>query len=122
MKLTTAEEEVMQFLWQLKEGMVRDILDLMPEPKPAYNTVSTIVRILEKKGFVDHKAYGNTHVYFPVVEKAAYAKSHFSKFLNDYFGNSFAQLTSFFAEENSLTTKDLEEILQMTKQGKEFEK
>lgn len=117
MKLTTAEEQVMQILWDLEEGVVRDVLNKMPVPKPAYNTVSTIVRILEKKGFVDHKAYGNTHVYFPVVEKKEYAKNHFSKFLNDYFGNSFSRLTSFFAEENDLTTKELEELLEQTKKG-----
>jgi BlaI family transcriptional regulator, penicillinase repressor len=110
MQLTRAEEEVMQILWKIEKGMVHDLLKRFPEPKPAYNTVSTIVRILEQKGFVSHKAYGRTHEYFPVTSKSDYTKSYFRNFVNDYFGNSYKSLASFFANEGKLSMKELEEI------------
>ena len=83
--LTRAEEEVMQILWNIEKGMVHDVLTRFPDPKPAYNTVSTIVRILEQKGFVSHKAYGRTHEYFPLISKKDYAKSSFRGFMTNYF-------------------------------------
>lgn len=110
-ELTKAEEQVMQILWELKKGFVKDILARMPEPKPAYNTVSTIVRILETKGFVDHKAYGKTHEYYPLVEKADYSNFYLKNFVSNYFGGSFQKLVSFFARENDLNTKELEEMM-----------
>jgi len=109
-QLTRAEEEVMQILWKLEKGMVNDMLEKFPEPKPAYNTVSTIVRILEQKGFVGHKAYGRTHEYFPVISKGDYTKSYFRNFVTNYFGNSYKSLASFFANEGKLSIKELEEI------------
>jgi predicted transcriptional regulator len=112
-ELTRAEEEVMQVLWKLKKGFVKDILELFKEPKPAYNTVSTIVRILQDKGFVDHKAYGRTHEYFPVVSKDEYSKAHMKYFINDYFSNSFEKMVSFFAKEKSLSIKEMEEIMKI---------
>ena len=111
--LTRAEEEVMQVLWKLKKGFVKEILEHFDEPKPAYNTVSTIVRILQDKGFVDHKAYGRTHEYFPVVSKSEYSKSHLSTFVNDYFSNSFEKMVSFFAKEKSISVKEMEEIMKI---------
>ena len=108
--LTRAEEEVMQILWVLEKGMVHDLLEKFPEPKPAYNTVSTIVRILEQKGFVGHKAYGRTHEYFPVISKTDYTKSSFRGFMTNYFGSSYKSLASFFATEENLSMKELEEI------------
>ena len=108
--LTRAEEEVMQILWELEKGMVHDLLEKFPEPKPAYNTVSTIIRILEQKGFAGHKAYGRTHEYFPLVSKKDYAKSSFRGFMANYFGNSYKSLASFFASEERLGLKELEEI------------
>ena len=87
-KLTKAEEQVMQILWNLKEGLVKDVIKEFPDPKPAYNTVSTVIRVLEKKEFVDHKAYGNTYVYFPTVNKADYAGVHFMDFMKEYFNDS----------------------------------
>jgi BlaI family penicillinase repressor len=108
--LTRAEEEVMQILWNLEKGMVHDLLEKFPEPKPAYNTVSTIVRILEQKGFVGHKAYGRTHEYFPVISKKEYTKSSFRGFMTNYFGNSYKSLASFFATEEKLTMRELEDI------------
>lgn len=110
-ELTRAEEEVMQVLWKIKKGFVKEILEHFDNPKPAYNTVSTIVRILQDKGFVDHKAYGRTHEYFPVVSKEEYSESHLSNFVNDYFSNSFGKMVSFFAKENRMSVKEMEEIM-----------
>lgn len=109
-QLTRAEEQVMQILWDLKKGFVRDILDKLPRPKPAYNTVSTIVRILERKGFVGYKAFGKTHEYYPLVTKKAYRKKYFKGFLNNYFSNSYMALTSFFTKEQDLSLEELEAI------------
>lgn len=111
--LTRAEEEVMQVLWQIKKGFVKDVLEHFDDPKPAYNTISTIIRILQDKGFVDHKAYGRTHEYFPVVSKDEYSKSHLNTFVNDYFSNSFGKMVSFFAKEKGMTVKEMEEIMKI---------
>jgi BlaI family penicillinase repressor len=109
-ELTKAEEQVMQILWQLNEAIVKDIIERMPDPKPAYNTVSTVVRVLEGKGFVDHKAYGNSHVYFPKIKEAAYKKFTFDKMMNNYFDNSYKSLVSFIADEKKLGIKELDEL------------
>ena len=109
-ELTKAEEQVMQLLWQLKEAVVKDIIELMPDPKPAYNTVSTVVRVLEGKGFVDHKAYGNSHVYFALISEAQYKKFTFDKMMNNYFDNSYKSLVSFIADEKKLGLKELDEL------------
>ncbi|MFZ4739830.1 MAG: BlaI/MecI/CopY family transcriptional regulator [Bacteroidales bacterium] len=109
-ELTKAEEQVMQLIWEIKQGFVKDILDRMEEPKPAYNTVSTIVRILEKKGFVGYIAYGKTHQYYPLVSKEDYRKELMGGVVKNYFSNSFRQLVSFFAEEKQLSLKELEEL------------
>ncbi len=100
----------MQILWKIEKGMVHDLLENFPDPKPAYNTVSTIIRILEQKGFAGHKAYGRTHEYFPVISKAAYTKSSFRGFMANYFGNSYKSLASFFATEEKLSVRELEDI------------
>lgn len=112
-ELTRAEEQVMQVLWKIKKGFVKDILGHFEEPKPAYNTVSTIVRILQDKGFVGHKAYGRTHEYFPLVSKTDYSKKHLSTFVNDYFSNSFEKMVSFFAKEKGISLKEMEEIMKI---------
>lgn len=109
-ELTKAEEQIMQILWQLKEAIVKDILDQMPEPKPAYNTVSTVVRVLEGKGFIDHKAYGNSHVYFPLVAEADYKQFTFDKMMKNYFNNSYQSLVSFIANEKKLDINELDEL------------
>lgn len=109
-ELTRAEEQIMQILWELEKAMVNDLLARLPDPKPAYNTVSTIIRILEKKGFVGHKAHGRSHKYFPLVSKRAYTKSHFRNFVTNYFGNSYRSLASFFTHEEKLSISELEEI------------
>ena len=115
-KLTNAEEEIMQILWNLKAGFVKDVIDRMPDPKPPYNTVSTVIRVLEKKQFISHKQYGNTYEYFPIVSKNEYAGVHFSDILSNYFSNSFPKMAAFFARENNLSMKELEEIIRLTEQ------
>jgi BlaI family penicillinase repressor len=112
-ELTRAEEQVMQVLWKIRKGFVKDILEHFDEPKPAYNTVSTIVRILQEKGFVSHKAYGRTHEYYPMVSKDEYSKSHLKTFVKDYFSNSFEKMVSFFAREKGLSMKEMEEIMKI---------
>jgi len=109
-ELTKAEEQIMQILWQLNEAIVKDILDKMADPKPAYNTVSTVVRVLEGKGFIDHKAYGNSHVYFPLVSEAEYKKFTFDKMMRSYFNDSYKSLVSFIADEKKLGIKELDEL------------
>lgn len=114
-ELTRAEDQVMQILWSIGRGVVRDIIDKMPEPKPAYNTVSTIVRILETKGFVDHKAYGKTHEYFPLVTKEKYTRFYLNNMIRGYFNGSFQNLVSFFARDNKLDASDIEKLLSEAK-------
>jgi BlaI family penicillinase repressor len=109
-ELTRAEEQIMQVLWRLGRGFVKDIVDELPEPKPAYNTVSTIVRILEKKGFVSHEAFGKTHQYFPLTSKDEYKKSFLKSFIKRYFGDSFQEMVSFFASGRDISLEELEDI------------
>lgn len=115
-ELTKAEEQLMQILWDIKQGFVKDVLEQLPVPKPAYNTVSTIIRTLEKKGFVSYKAYGKTHEYYPLVQKRAYQRFFLKNFINGYFGGSFKRMVSFFANEEEMDIQELEEILKHVKQ------
>jgi len=119
-ELTRAEEQIMQVLWKLGKGFVKDIIDDLPEPKPAYNTVSTIIRILEKKGVVSHRAFGNTYEYFSLITKDEYKKKFFKSFLSRYFGDSFPDMVSFFAGGQDLSLEELEEIRKRL--GEEIEK
>jgi len=112
-ELTKAEEQIMQVLWRLEKGFVKDVIDRLPDPKPAYNTVSTIVRILEKKGFVAHNAYGKTHEYFPIVSRDDYKKRFLKSFIKRYFGNSFQEMVSFFASDRDITLREMEEIREL---------
>jgi predicted transcriptional regulator len=109
--LTKAEEEVMQHLWDLKKGFVKDILACYKSPKPAYNTISTIIRILEKKGFVSYIAYGKTHEYYPLISKKDYSSQSADSLLKNYFEGSMSNMISFFVKEKKLNTKELDEIL-----------
>ncbi len=110
-QLTKAEEQVMQILWEIKNGFVNDLLEKFPTPKPAYNTVSTIIRILVKKGFVNYKAYGKTHEYFPIIEKNQYRSYYLKSMIGSYFGGSFERLVSFFAKENDMDIHEMEALL-----------
>ena len=109
-ELTRAEEQIMQILWKLEKGYVNDILDKLPDPKPAYNTVSTIVRILEKKGFVGHEAFGKTYRYYPLVNKREYTRNFLRRVIKNYFGNSYKEAVSFLAREENISLEELEEI------------
>jgi BlaI family penicillinase repressor len=118
-ELTKAEEQIMQILWQLKEAIVKDIIDQMPDPKPAYNTVSTVVRVLEGKGFIDHKAYGNSHVYYPLISDDQYKKFTFDKMMKNYFSNSYQSLVSFIVDDKKLGVKELDELTSLIDQLKD---
>ncbi len=117
-ELTKAEEQIMQILWKKQKAFVKDLIEDIAEPKPAYNTVSTIVRILEKKGFVDHTAYGKTFEYFPIVEKDEYKKGTLKKIMKNYFGDSFKQMVSFFSKEEDISLKELDEMINLLKEQK----
>jgi len=110
-ELTKAEEQIMQILWNIEEGFVKEIIEELPEPKPAYNTVSTIVRILEQKGFVAHKAFGKSHQYYPIVSKKDYTGFYMRGMVKNYFGNSFKNMVSFFAKEDNIDINELNEIM-----------
>ena len=116
--LTKAEEQVMHALWKLEKAFVKDVIEEFPEPKPAYNTVSTIIRILEKKEFVDHKAFGKTHQYFPVVSKEDYTKHTAGQLVDNYFGGSFKNLVSFFVKDNDMTVKEMDELMKVIESKK----
>ncbi|MBK6264816.1 BlaI/MecI/CopY family transcriptional regulator [Marivirga sp. S37H4] len=110
-QLTRAEEEIMQKLWVLEKAHVKQVLELMPEPKPAYNTVSTIIRILEKKGVVGHEVTGKSHLYFPLLKKEEYKKQSLKQLIHGYFEGSFSKMASFFAKEEDLSTEEVDELL-----------
>ena len=119
--LTKAEEQVMQLLWEKKRAFVNDLLELMSEPKPAYNTVSTVIRTLEQKGFVKHRKLGNAHLYMPIISQSEYLSNSLNRLSSTYFQNSYANLVNFFAEEGKLKKKDIaeiEELLQTLKHKK----
>ena len=118
-QLTKAEEEVMQILWQLEKANVAAIIEELPKSKPAYNTVSTIVRILEDKGFVDHEKVGKGHMYYPLVKKSDYSNQSLTKLVNGYFQGSFQSMVSFFMKKNDIGLHELEEILNQIKDKKE---
>ena len=112
-ELTKAEEQIMQVLWDLEKGFVKDVVDQLPEPTPAYNTVSTIIRILETKGFIGHKAFGKSHRYFPLISIEEYKSFATEKLLSGYFDNSVENMFSFFVKEKKLDLKEADEILKL---------
>ena len=111
--LTRAEEQLMQVLWDLKKAYVKEVIEQLPIPKPAYNTVSTIIRILETKGFVGHEAFGKSHQYFPAISKEDYKRFATEKLLGSYFENSVESMVSFFVKEEKMDLSDVDEILKM---------
>ncbi|MCO6149637.1 BlaI/MecI/CopY family transcriptional regulator [Flavobacterium sp. NRK1] len=112
-KLTNKEEEIMHILWKLEKAFVKDVLMEIKEDKPHYNTLSTIIRNLEEKGYVSYNAYGNTHQYYPVVTKEEYRKGFMSNAIENYFNNSYKSMISFFAKEEKISANELREILDM---------
>jgi BlaI family penicillinase repressor len=121
-ELTKAEEQIMQILWEKEKAFVKEIIDDMPKPKPAYNTVSTIIRTLEKKQFVDHKSYGGSHQYFPTVEKSEYTKLFMKRVINNYFDNSLREMVSFFSKENDMNINEVDEAIKLMQEIKKQKK
>lgn len=117
-ELTKAEEEIMHKLWYLEKAFVKNILEELPEPKPAYNTVSTIIRILETKGFVSHESFGNSHRYYPLIDKDSYKSFATRKLISSYFDNSAQNMLSFFLEKEKLDIQEVDEILKIIEKAK----
>jgi len=117
-ELTKAEEQIMQVLWDLKAAFVKEVIEQLEEPKPAYNTVSTITRILESKGFVKHEAFGKSHRYAPLISKEAYMSYATEKLLSNYFGSSVENMVSFFVQKDKIDLKEADEILKMIQKFK----
>jgi predicted transcriptional regulator len=120
--LTAKEEEVMQVIWNLEKALVRDILEELPNKNQPYTTVASIVRILEKKGFVSHKPYGKTHEYFPLISKSEYRKRKFKGLITHYFDNSVESVVSFLAKEEKLSPKEFEELTKLIARESENKK
>ena len=121
-RLTKAEEQVMQILWELREAVVKELMEHFEEPKPAYTTVATVLRVLEKKGFVSYRKVGNTYLYSPVVSKVEYTRFQVSSLLSNYFNGSFPKMATCFARENDISISDLENILKAAHQEMDKEK
>ena len=115
--LTKAEEDIMQYIWQLSRCTVSNIIDLMKEPKPPHSSVSTIVRILEKKGFIDHKSYGRTYEYFPLVTKEEYSRKSLASLITNYFNGSPAELVSFLVNKEETSVQELQELIKTLKKN-----
>ena len=116
-RLTRKEEEAMKILWKARKGFVKELVDLHPEPKPHYNTFSTLIRGLEEKGYIGHKAFGKNHQYFPLIKKEEYRKSYMKKVVSDYFGSSYKNVVSFFVDENKIDADDLRDIIKLIEKG-----
>ncbi|NER12045.1 BlaI/MecI/CopY family transcriptional regulator [Leptobacterium flavescens] len=112
LELTKAEEKAMKILWSIKKGLIRDIVAKYEEPKPAYTTVATIMKILEKKGFVGRQPIANSHEYYPLIERTEYTNGFIRSFMNRYFSNSFKSMVSEFSSESNLSTEEMEELIE----------
>lgn len=117
-KLTNKEEEIMHILWTLEKAFVKDVLAQIQEEKPHYNTLSTIIRNLEEKGYVSYNAYGKTHQYFPIVSKEAYKKRFMNTAIENYFNSSYKNVVSFFASEEKISVEELKEIIALIEKKK----
>ncbi|WP_167604698.1 BlaI/MecI/CopY family transcriptional regulator [Maribellus sediminis] len=114
-RLTRKEEELMKILWQLKKAFVKDIVEEYPDPKPHYNTISSLVRLLQDKGVIGYKQYGNTYQYFPLLTKEDYRKSFMTQVVSDYFDNSVKSAVAFFVKEKGLSEDELNELIELIK-------
>jgi BlaI family transcriptional regulator, penicillinase repressor len=112
-ELTKAEEQIMQYLWKLEKAFLKDVVDQFPEPRPAYTTVSTVIRVLVKKGFIGYRTYSKVYEYFPLVSKSEYFRYHFKSVIRNFFNGSVANFASFFAEGDDLSLSELEKIRQV---------
>ena len=109
-ELTKAEEQIMHYLWKIEKGFVKDIIEQFSEPRPAYTTITTIIRILVRKGFIGYHQYGKTNEYYPLVSKSIYVDNHLKGIVKKYFNGSITKFASFFAQDNSLSITELEEL------------
>jgi BlaI family transcriptional regulator, penicillinase repressor len=117
-KLAKREEQIMQVFWQLEKAFIKEIIPLLPDPKPHYNSVATMVKILEEKGFLDHETIGNVYRYFPVIKKEDYQKHAMKDIVSQYFDNSYPRMLAFFAKQQNLSESELNEILEQIKSNK----
>ncbi|NJK95352.1 MAG: BlaI/MecI/CopY family transcriptional regulator [Bacteroidales bacterium] len=115
-ELTKAEEQIMQILWEIKKGFIKDIADGFPDPKPANTTISTVVKILETKGFINHNVYGKIHEYYPAINKEAYTKAFMGNIVKNYFSNSYQKMVSFFARDKEVTIEEMEQMMNILKE------
>ena len=118
-KLAKREEQIMQAFWDRQKAFIRDIIPLLPDPKPHYNSAATMVKILEDKGFLDHETVGNVYCYFPVISREDYQKHAMKDIVSQYFDNSYPRMLAFFAKEQNLSEEDLNEILNIIKSKKQ---
>ena len=117
-KLTRKEEELMKILWKLEKAFVKDIIEKYPDPKPHYNTTSSLVRLLQDKGVIGFKQYGNTYQYFPLISKEEYRRSFMNQIVTDYFDNSYQSAVAFFVKEKGLSPEELDELVKIIKDQK----
>ncbi len=115
-ELTKAEEQIMQILWRIKKGFIKDIADGFPDPKPANTTISTVVKILETKGFINHNVYGKIHEYYPIISKEEYTKAFMGNVVKNYFSNSYNKMVSFFARDKEVTIEEMEQMMNILKE------
>jgi|SRR5665648_335869 len=116
-RLTRKEEEAMKILWKARKGFVKELIDLHPGPKPPYTTFSSIIRILEEKGYIGHIAYGKNHEYFPLIAKEEYRKIYMKEVVSDYFGSSYKNVVNFFVNEKKISADDLRKIIKIIEKG-----
>jgi predicted transcriptional regulator len=116
-RLTRKEEEAMKILWKARKGFIKELIELHPEPKPHYNTFSTMIRILEEKGYASHKAYGKNHEYFPLISKEEFRKNYMTDVVSDYFGSSYKNVVNFFVNEKKISAEDLRKIVKIIEKG-----
>jgi predicted transcriptional regulator len=112
-ELTKAEEQVMQYMWKLEKAFLKDIVAAFPEPRPAYTTISTVIRVLVKKGYIDYNTYSKVHEYYPLISKNAYFRNHLKGLVKRFFNGSTLSFASSFTEEEDMTVSELEAIKEM---------
>jgi len=120
-QLTRKEEDAIKILWKAKKGFIKELLEFHPDPRPLYTTFSTVIRGLEEKGYVSHKAYGKNHEYFPLIKKEEYRTKFMKDVVTDYFGSSYKNVVSFLVDEKKLSAEDLKKLIQIIEKGKKDE-